>query len=353
MAAGNDTGPHPLTSPFDWGLGSADMPDAAPLVPAIPTTTPAVYRPEPYFTSDSDGHSDDDPDADSDADPAASTDSFAASSTALPIDSHTASPIDSLFGETQFKDYEGEPLVGPPPPGLNPFAGIFAGAPDGAALSASTDSPVIDERTTSTALPRRRRRAAFSKNEGLLFWLAGGAIALLVLVVLFVIGTKIAEVPTTVGASTSATPNLSPSVSPSAASTSGTTGPVAVGIHLWSDLRGGECVDPYSSAFDLRFTVVACGAPHPAQMVFRGTFPGEQNATYPGLESLQSQINLLCSAPGVIDLQTAGAYSDIQFQASYAATSDEWTAGQHDYFCFVKRAGGEAITGSVAGTPVK
>ena len=274
-------------------------------------------------------------------------------SAALPTDSLTASPIDALFGETQFKDYEGEPLVGPPPPGLNPFAVLFAGASDDAALPTSTDSPVIDERATSTELRQRTQRATFSKNEGLLFWLGGGAVALLVLVVLFVIGTKIAEVPAPVVASTSAAPKPSPSASPLATSASGTTGPVALGNHLWSDLRGGECVDPYSSAFDLRFTVVACGAPHPAQMVFRGTFPGEQNATYPGLESLQSQINLLCSAPGVIDLKIAGAYSDIQFQASYAATSEEWTTGQHDYFCFVKRAGGESITGSVAGTPAK
>ena len=74
---------------------------------------------------------------------------------------------------------------------------------------------------------------------------------------------------------------------------------------------------------------------------------------YPGPDSLQSQINLLCTAPGVIDLGTAGAYNDIQVQASYAATTQELTKGQHDYFCFVNRAAGKPITGSVVGTPAK
>ena len=149
--------------------------------------------------------------------------------------------------------------------------------------------------------------------------------------------------------SKSATPVPTPTPTP----TPSPTGPAAAGVHQWGDLRGGECVDPYSNPFAQKFTVVDCAAPHPAQMVVRGTFPGVATAVYPGLESLQSQINLLCTAPRVIDLVTAGAYNDIQFQASYAATTDEWTKGQHDYFCFVNRSGGGPITGSVAGTPAK
>lgn len=360
MAAGNDTGqgtgentgentgesagPHPITSPFDWGLGSASVPapaeppapaESAPteLIPAEPLRDsqpftppafappafappafippPAQHRPEPYFTSDSD----------EDVDP--------------------SSPIDSLFGETQFKDYEGEPLVGPIPTELNPFAS--------AAPAASADPLVIAGDALPAAAEPREPRAPFSKNQKLLFWLAGGLIALLVLAVLFVIGTKIPAAPVPVAASKSATPKVSTSPTP----TPSVTGQAAAGVHLWSDLRGGECVDPFTNPFELKFTVVDCAAPHPAQMVFRATFPGEATAAYPGLDALQSQINLLCTAPGVIDLATAGAYSDIQFQASYAATTQEWTKGQHDYYCFVNRSGGEPITGSVAGTPSK
>jgi hypothetical protein len=128
-------------------------------------------------------------------------------------------------------------------------------------------------------------------------------------------------------------------------------------------LRGGECIDPFTTPFAETFTVVDCGAAHAAQLLRRGSFPGAgtpaaTTATptpaaeeYPGLAALQSQISLLCGAPGVIDLAAAGAYSDIQFQASYAATAAEWKGGQHDYFCFVNRSSAGPITGSLAGTP--
>jgi hypothetical protein len=112
------------------------------------------------------------------------------------------------------------------------------------------------------------------------------------------------------------------------------------------------------------FTVVDCATPHQAQMVHRGTFPATAAAPstatpapsstpsgYPGVPALQAQINLLCTAPGVIDLAVAGGYTDIQFQGAYAADAKEWDAGQHDYFCFVSRSSGQPLTNSVAGTP--
>lgn len=318
----SNTGPHPITAPFDWGLGSASVPlptvpTAASAPPEPPTELiPAATPPEPYFTSDSD-------------------EDFEAVS---PIDS----PIDSLFGETKFKDYEGEPLVGPIPTELNPFASAAAVASAAPQLTANEATPITGR--------ARDPRAPFSKNQKLLFWVAGGVLALLVLAVLFVVGTKIAPAPVvaTIGETTT---SASPKVSPSP--TLVPTGLAAAGPHLWSDLRGGECLDPYTNPFELRYTVVDCAVPHPAQMVFRATFPGTATTAYPGLDALQSQINLLCTAPGVINLATAGAYSDIQFRASYAATTEEWTKGQHDYFCFVNRSGGEPITGSVGGTPAK
>ena len=360
MAAGNETGPHAPTSPFDWGLGSARVPDASmpptPAVAAEPVPAqPVAAEPvpaEPVPAEREAGHA-----------PAEPALEYAAPADTVPIAPPIDSPIDSLFGETQFKDYEGEPMVGPLPTELNPFAGgfaatfagTFAGTPASAAPPTSADPSVVVGRATPVAASSRGPSAPFSKNQKLLFWLAGGVIALLVLALLFVIGTKIAAASTPVADSKSSTAKASPSLSasPSATPSSTATGPATVGVHLWSDLRGGECVDPYSNPFELRFTVVDCGAPHPAQMVFRGTFAGGSTVEYPGPDSLQSQINLLCTAPGVIDLGTAGAYNDIQVQASYAATTQEWTKGQHDYFCFVNRAAVKPITGSVVGTPAK
>ena len=342
---GKNTGPHPITPPFNWGLGSAPDPVAPPapvappepvalpvpvappappappaLIPSAPPESAPFYgspmaerRPEPYFTSDSD----------KDADP--------------------ASPIDALFGETQFKEYEGEPLVGPIPAALNPFASAGAGA------ARAIDPASAHPSETPTAAPPLSLSAQFSRSQKVPFWVAGGVIALLVCAVLFALGTRISAAPAPVAATKSATPKVSPSPTP----TSAPSGQAAAGVRLWSALRGGECIDPYTNPFELKFTVVDCAAPHSAQMVFRSTFPGEATVAYPGLDALQAQINLLCSAPRVIDLATAGAYSDIQFQASYAAAAEEWTKGQHDYFCFVNRSGGQPITGSVAGTPAK
>jgi hypothetical protein len=368
MAAGNETGPNPPTSPFAWDLGNAREQDASvPPTPAVPADAvpadPVPAEPVPADPVPADPvpadpvPADPVPAADAARVPADPVPAGPAPAVPAPLPAAvpnappTDSPIDSLFGETQFRDYEGEPMVGPLPTVLNPFAGgfagVFSGTPAGAAPPTSADPSVITGRSTPAPVPPRQPSAPLSKNQKLLFWIAGGVIALLVLAVLFVVGTKI-PAPAPVAATKSATPK----VSPSPTSTPVSTGRAAVGPHLWSDLRGGECVDPYTNPFELRYTVVDCAAPHPAQIVVRGTFPGGA-AAYPGVEALQSQINLLCTAPGVIDLSTAGAYNDIQLQASYAATTEEWTKGQHDYFCFVNRAAGEPITGSVAGTPAK
>jgi hypothetical protein len=280
-------------------------------------------------------------------------------------DAIAPSPIDSLFGETQFKDYEGEPLIGPIPAELNPFASASSGPAhggDGDGAGAGVGNFGAGDGSSATVLPPRRdSRALVSKNQRAMFWVAGAVIAVLVLVLLFVLGTKI---PQLAGRAPAVGISPTPSRTPLATPTAVPTGPAALGVHKWSDLRGGECLDPYTSPFAEKFTVVDCAAAHPAQMVLRGTFPaaasstatpapsaGAADAGYPGLEALQAQITLLCTAPGVLNLATAGAYSDIQFQAAYAANADEWKSGQHDYFCFVNRSGADPITGSIAGTP--
>ena len=63
---------------------------------------------------------------------------------------------------------------------------------------------------------------------------------------------------------------------------------------------------PYAGPWAETFTVVDCAAPHAAQLVYRGSFGGDATTAFPGEEALASQINLLCSAPGVIDLNAAG-----------------------------------------------
>jgi hypothetical protein len=132
-------------------------------------------------------------------------------------------------------------------------------------------------------------------------------------------------------------------------------GPVAAGVWAWDELRGGECLDPYVGPWEEEFTVVDCAIPHPAQMVFRGTFPasaeGVTDDPYPGAEILQGQLSLLCTAPGIIDLAVAGQYPDVQFQGSYPATAEQWDGGNRYYYCFVSRSSDEPLTASVAIPP--
>lgn len=242
-------------------------------------------------------------------------------------DAAAASPVDALFGESQFREYQTGSLA------------------------------------TAKPAPERVPRAPIPRSQRVLFWIAGSLAALLVLVGLFFLGTKL---PRSSGAPAAATmPSASAKPSPSPTPTVLPVGPLAVGSYKWDRLLGGECLDPFTSPWAEKFTVVDCGAPHPAQLVARGVFAatplaatdpsaqatpavGGPTSAYPGAEALQAQINLLCTTPGVIDFAAAGAYDDIQILGSYPATAKQWADGERSYFCFVTRSSGQPITGSVA-----
>ena len=226
------------------------------------------------------------------------------------------SAIDSLFGESQFKEYE---------PGAFPSEGISA--------------------LTSTR--ERAPREPLGSTQKVLLWVAGGLVAALALVGLFFAGTKVSalfppEPEVEVAAPAASAVPAQPVV----------LGPVAPGDHAWDDLLGTECLDPYMSAWQESYTVVDCAAPHAAQMVFHGYFGDEAWAPYPGASELQSRINLLCTAPTTVNYAAASQFSDIQVAASYAATEQEWADGQRDYYCFVSRSSAEPLSVSVANAVV-
>ena len=132
-------------------------------------------------------------------------------------------------------------------------------------------------------------------------------------------------------------------------------GPVPPGDYRWDELWGGECLEPYVNAWQDEFTVVDCAVPHGGQLVARVPFPLPEGQAdygpYPGEDALAAQIAILCSAPGVIDLAAAGAFTDIQLQGAFAVTEEQWEDGLTDYFCFVSRSSGEPLTGSLAIPP--
>jgi hypothetical protein len=245
-----------------------------------------------------------------------------------------SSALDNIFHDSNFKEYEPEALIPLPP------------------------ARPIDAAEPTSRLLKRPPATELTSTHRTLFWVAGAMIAAIILVILFVIGTKTAPqaapaaaIKPTASATVTPSPTPTPTVTPAVPA-----GPAAVGVHKWSELRGGECLSPYDSPWAESFTVVDCTTPHAAQLVHRAAFPpasaGASTSSaipWPGESQLAAQINVLCTAPGVIDLAVAGTYSDIQFQGSYAASAPEWASGNHSYSCFVSRSSGQPLTASVAG----
>ncbi len=235
------------------------------------------------------------------------------------------SALDALFAAENFRDYEAEPVA--------------------------SESPFVRSRGTEAA-PADEGPREISRTQKVLLGVAGGLVAVLALVALFLLGTRLPEL---IGPAAAPEPSSSPSPSPSPSATALPAGPVEPGVWAWGELLGGECLDPYDDPWAEEFTVVDCADPHPAQLVYRGTFPpsaeGVTSDPFPGTAELQRQIGLLCSAPGVVDLTAAGALTDVQFQGSYPATQEQWDAGDRSYFCFVSRSSGEPLTGTLAVPP--
>jgi hypothetical protein len=236
--------------------------------------------------------------------------------TPTPASPGAPEPLDALFGESRFARYQD---------------GIAAAPARRPAPKGTRVAP---------------RPPGVTRSQKVMIGIAGAVVAALALVALFFLGTRL---PTLLASAVATpTPTATRTPTPTPTSTAAPVGPAAAGVHGWNELRGGECIDPYTNPWAEKFTVVDCAVAHPAQMVFRGTFPPATVPIFPGAAALQAQISLSCAAPGVLDLAAAGQYSDAQVQAAYPVTQEEWTAGQHDYFCFISRAGGQPLTGSVA-----
>ncbi|RUR01600.1 hypothetical protein [Labedella endophytica] len=196
----------------------------------------------------------------------------------------------------------------------------------------------------------RAARRTTGTNRSLLTLIAAGVVAVLALVGLFYLGTRL---PLIFAGSTetaeSATPT--PSATPEPTAEQPAAGPLAAGTYAWDELQGGECLDPYSSPWAEDFTVVDCAEPHAAQLVFVAPYADDPATPFPGEDVIAAEIGLLCSAPGVVDFGAAAPFTDLQVQGAYPVSGEQWAAGDRDYFCFASRSSGEPLTASVATTP--
>jgi hypothetical protein len=231
-------------------------------------------------------------------------------------ESRAPTALDSLFGADQFIEPAEAPLV-----------------------SRTTVLP----RQTAPRESGDAPRSGITPTQKTLLWVAGVLVGVLALLALFLLGTRLSDAFGPAPALATPSPTPTPSTVPTAAP----TGPVEPGDHRWDDLLGGECLEPYESAWAEQFTVVDCATPHTAQMVFRGAFPEPVGSGYPGFDELQSRINLLCTAPTVIDYAAAGAFPDIQMAAT-VPMDEEWAQGSRHFYCFATRASAEPLSVSIA-----
>jgi hypothetical protein len=313
-------------APFQWGLtpGGESEPAAPPTPPQEPAQIPppAELLPTAPFSFDELGQV---------APHAAPLDSAIEGATeaihahpiglADPVDEGLEpSAIDALFGDTQFRDYVDEPLIAP--------------------LAPRPSSELV---RVETPRPTRQARGPIPRTQKILMWVAGGLIATLALVALFALGTRLSSV---FGPAPAVVVEASPEPSASAAPLG--IGPVAPGEYQWDELLGGECLQPFDSAWQDRYVVIGCTEPHAAQLVYRGLFADAPDSEYPGLEALQQRVSLPCAAPTAIDYTAATGINDIQVATSFAADETDWAAGNRSFFCFVIRSSGEPLTASIA-----
>jgi Septum formation len=234
-----------------------------------------------------------------------------------PVDAtDPTSAIDSLFGEHKFQEY------------------------DELGVRGTIQVPPV---ATVVEPDLRLPHEPLSGTQRVLMAVAGGLVAALILVGLFFLGqhlgtaAAIAPIPKATGAASSATPTPA-----------GTGGPAAPGVQKWTALQGGECIQPFSSAWAITFTVVACTADHDAEMVFKGTLPETAEAKYPSATAFQTELTPLCSAPTSINYAAAASVTDLQVSFSYPPNTASWLKGDRTYYCFVDRVSGGNLPGDLA-----
>lgn len=235
-------------------------------------------------------------------------------------------------------------------------AAASGAVPPTTSTGAATGAPTSAGTPTGTSPTPPGGGLWASPNNRILLLVLSALAVVLVLIGLFALGTRIPSLfgapepaPKTTASQPAASASPSPTPTPAPTVTPKPAAAVGPGTHPWYALGGGECIQPFTSVWAQEFTVVDCASPHTAQLLYTNVLSPDIAAPYPGADALAQQIPGLCTANGVVDLNAAGAYPDLQVSGSFPATEEQWKSGQRSYYCFANRAGGEPLTSSVAG----
>ena len=260
------------------------------------------------------------------------------------------SAIDSLFAEHKFQEYEDAPVLAQIPFPSPPVKEVLAKAAK-APMFAARPTKVLGVKKNATPKPPH---GPLTRPQMMLLAVAAGLVLAMILLAIYFTGTRmpglLPDQEEAVAVETS-TPTPTPTPTPTLVQT---VGPLVPGVYQWDALLSGECLEPYVSPWEQEFTVVDCDTPHTAQLTKRATFPVKEGETvdfYPGAEELASRLTSLCTSTKVLNYKKSAVYTDVTLAATYATTAEEWAAGQHDYYCFVTRASGEPIVGTIARKP--
>jgi len=240
------------------------------------------------------------------------------------------SALDLLFAEDRFEDVESFSAT--------PRAGT-------ASPAVGTALAVTGDEATEPPKPPRPPMTEAQRQRMLLIG-AAAAVGILVLAALFLLGTRL---PALVGeAAVDVTAAPAPSLGIPLT-------PVDPGVYPWNELRGGECLEPFTDPWAEQFTVVDCLEPHTAQLTLHGSYLdalGTVNdagelvlPAFPGEESLVASIDALCAVG--VDFALARDITDGQIQGTFPTTVEEWDADP-SYRCYFSRSSGAELTGSVA-----
>jgi hypothetical protein len=241
------------------------------------------------------------------------------------------------------------PTVVTPPPtpseeasGIDLIDALFSSTDTSAATVPISALPVSPQPTTSK-LPRDSKPARESKTADdanlrqRLLLIVGGIVVVIVSIGAFLAGQLVA--------SPAAAPTPDVTEAPAALTTAQPPGDYA-----FSELFGGECLDPFDTPWASTFTVVDCATPHPAQLVYAGDLAVDgPYSSYPGDDGIGSAAMAECSRKGVLNLKTAKNYSDLLVSAAYPVSSEVWDSGDTRYYCFVTLSSGVPIDGNLAG----
>lgn len=228
------------------------------------------------------------------------------------------------------------PVMSDETSGIDRLDALFS-SPDTSAATV----PLVTTPMTSAADPSVSARGTDPVNQAKfrqrLIMIGIGIVIVIVSIGAFFVG-GIAGTP-------AAPPTPEPTEAPAAPTATRTPGEYA-----FAELFGGECIDPFDTAWASTFTVVDCAAPHSAQLVYAGDLAVDETyMSYPGDARIGKVAMAACSRKGVLNLTTAKAYSDVLVSSAYPVSSEAWDSGDTRYYCFVSLSSGSAIEGDLAG----